>query len=203
MIENTVPGYELLQAALQRAYDQAARTKGAERHANDLPFHKQPMQTIADNHGIGFIQGQIEKKNIEAGGMVRRGEHSKAVHELLGVINYAAGAIIKIETELAARNTDESQAKQDAADAMAEAEARRAEDKLDDVLGGIFDLFGQRTSGMPAAMAAAYGKPQEADDCTCPGCTFRREAEKVLGTTVKVLVLSDDGFIDPEKATKH
>lgn len=198
MIENTVPGYELLQAVLLRAYDQAARTKGAERHANDLPFHKQPMQTIADNHGIGFIQGQIEKKNIEAGGMVRRGEHSKAVHELLGVINYAAGAIIKIEAEMIAAGEQEKVPNQDTLDAMAEAEAR-----VDDVLGGIFDLFGQRATGMPAAMAAAYGKPQEADNCDCPGCTFRREVEKTLGTTVKVLVLSDDGFIDPDKATKH
>ena len=38
------PGYESLAQVLQEAYDQAARGKGAERHANDLPFDQQPMQ---------------------------------------------------------------------------------------------------------------------------------------------------------------
>ena len=93
-----VPGYESLQAVLNRAYDHAARTKGAERHANNLPFHEQPMQTIAAEHGVGFLLGQVAKKMREAQGMLNRGETAKAVHELLGAINYTAGAVIFVET---------------------------------------------------------------------------------------------------------
>jgi hypothetical protein len=92
-----VPGYEKLRNVLERAYDQAAVTKGAERHANDRPFHEQPMQTIADRRGIGFILGQVDKKTEEAQGMIDRGENDKAVHELLGAIVYLAGAIIFLE----------------------------------------------------------------------------------------------------------
>lgn len=92
-----VSGYEALSAVLNRAYDQAARTKGAERHANALPFHQQPMQTIAAKHGVGFLLGQVVKKVEEAQGMLNRGESTKAVHELLGAINYTAGAVIFVE----------------------------------------------------------------------------------------------------------
>lgn len=93
-----VPGYESLQSVLQRAYDQAARTKGAERHANNLPFHEQPMQTVAAAHGVGFLLGQVSKKIQEAQGMLGRGETAKAVHELLGAINYTAGAVVFAES---------------------------------------------------------------------------------------------------------
>lgn len=97
-LDMTVPGYESLRSVLLRAYDQAARTKGAERHANNLPFHKQPMQTIAAAHGVGFLFGQAAKKAQEAQGMHDRGETNKAIHEMLGAINYLAGAIIFMET---------------------------------------------------------------------------------------------------------
>lgn len=92
-----VPGYTSLASVFQRAYDQAAKHKGAERHANDKPFHEQPMQTVANHHGIGFILGQASKKAIEAQGMLGRGDPDKAIHELLGAINYIAGAVINIE----------------------------------------------------------------------------------------------------------
>lgn len=92
-----VPGYTSLASVFQRAYDQAAKHKGAERHANDKPFHEQPMQTVANHHGIGFILGQASKKAIEAQGMLERGDPDKAIHELLGAINYIAGAVINIE----------------------------------------------------------------------------------------------------------
>lgn len=92
-----VSGYEQLEGVLTRAYNQAAVTKGAERHANDKPFHEQPMQAIADRRGIGFILGQVDKKTEEAQGMIDRGENDKAVHELLGAIVYLAGAIIFLE----------------------------------------------------------------------------------------------------------
>ncbi len=95
----TVPGYEKLANVFQHAYDQAARTKGADRHANGLPFHEQPMQTVAQHHGLGFLLGQAEKKSIEAHGMAKRGEIDHASHELLGAINYLAGAIIHLQAQ--------------------------------------------------------------------------------------------------------
>lgn len=89
----TNPGYESLAGVLQRALDQAQDGKGAERHANSLPFDKQPMQTIAAAHGVGFLTGQASKKAEEAHGL----KHSAKIAELLGAINYLAGAVIFIE----------------------------------------------------------------------------------------------------------
>lgn len=100
-IDETLPaeGYESLSAVLLRAFDQAAKGKGAERHADNKPFDDQPMQHIARRRGIGFILGQADKKSEEAQGMLSRGEREKAVHELLGAIVYLAGAVIYIEKE--------------------------------------------------------------------------------------------------------
>lgn len=100
-----VPGYTTLADILTRAYNQAAKGKGADRHANELPFDKQPMQTIAAKHGVGFLLGQADKKMIEAHGMLRRGEQDKAVHELLGAIVYVAGAILFTEAQQASTQT--------------------------------------------------------------------------------------------------
>lgn len=88
------PGYESLASVLQAAYDQAATGKGAERHANDLPFHEQPMQQIARRRGIGFLLGQADKKTEEAQGMLERGERDAWRREILGAINYLAGALV-------------------------------------------------------------------------------------------------------------
>lgn len=92
-----VEGYEQLQRVLDRAYDQAARGKGAERHADGKPFHEQPMQQIADRHGLGFILGQAAKKIEEGHGMQRQGLDGPAVREMLGAIVYLAGGIIWME----------------------------------------------------------------------------------------------------------
>lgn len=92
-----VEGYERLADVLERAFDQAATGKGAERHADDKPFHQQPMQTIGDRRGVGFILGQADKKSEEAQGMANRGQVDAAVRELLGAINYLAGAVIWLE----------------------------------------------------------------------------------------------------------
>lgn len=92
-----VPGYETLASVLHRAYAQAAEGKGKERHADDKPFDRQPMQLIADRRGIGFILGQADKKSEEAQGMLERDERDRAIHELLGAIVYLAGSIIYIE----------------------------------------------------------------------------------------------------------
>ena len=90
------PGYESLAAVLQKAHDQAAIGKGKERHANGLPFEDQPMSVI--NRQLGSIHGfiyQAQKKSLEA----TRLPKERAVAELLGAINYLAGAVIALEAQ--------------------------------------------------------------------------------------------------------
>lgn len=94
-----VPGYRSLKAVLDRAYDQAARGKGHERHANTLPFDKQPVMQITEAVGEGFPLGQASKKITEASGMLSRGQHHAAVAELLGAIVYLCAAIIHLENQ--------------------------------------------------------------------------------------------------------
>ena len=85
------PGYESLARVLHRAYDQAAKGKGAERHACSRPFTEQPMQSISDLLGseTGLLY-QAMKKIQES----QRLDQDAAIRELLGAINYIAGAII-------------------------------------------------------------------------------------------------------------
>jgi hypothetical protein len=85
------PGYEQLASVLQDAFKQAAEGKGAERHANELPFHEQRMLSISamlDNDaGMAY---QVCKKITEARGL----SHDARERELLGAIVYTAGMII-------------------------------------------------------------------------------------------------------------
>lgn len=85
-------GYESLARVLQAAYDQAAKGKGAERHATGLPFDQQPMQTGSDllgtDAGLAF---QAIKKIREGSSFT---EYDRFERELLGAINYIAGMII-------------------------------------------------------------------------------------------------------------
>lgn len=89
------PGYERLVAVMKAAHDQAAHGKGKERHANDLPFHEQRMQSIS--HMVGSPDGmayQVAKKMVEGLAMP---EHHRKVAELYGAINYLAGIVIFLE----------------------------------------------------------------------------------------------------------
>lgn len=88
------PGYESLANVLQRAYGQAAHGKGAERHAVSRPFTEQPMQSISGLLGTpdGLLY-QAMKKIQES----KRLDKDAGVRELLGAINYLAGAVIFIE----------------------------------------------------------------------------------------------------------
>ena len=96
----TIPrGYERLAKVLEDALEQSASGKGKERHANDLAFENQPMQSITAMVGYGFPLGQVMKKTQEAGGMLSRSEYDHARAELLGVIVYAAGAIVALDRE--------------------------------------------------------------------------------------------------------
>ena len=87
------PGYYSLADVLARAFYQAAEGKGKERHANAKPFTEQPMQTIAGQVGIGFLLGQAFKKAQESQGL----PHERAIAEMLGAINYLAGAVVFME----------------------------------------------------------------------------------------------------------
>ena len=89
----SVNGYESLADVLERAFDQAATGKGAERHAVSKPFDQQPMQELISLYGVGFALGQAAKKSQES----QRLPAGRDVAELLGAINYLAGAVIALE----------------------------------------------------------------------------------------------------------
>lgn len=92
--------YTALRNVLDAAYNQAAHGKGAERHADGNPWTKQPIFTIAGQVGDGFNAGQAIKKIQEAQQMAARGEHTKAMHEVLGAIVYAASLHVLWEKEV-------------------------------------------------------------------------------------------------------
>lgn len=92
-IDMTEPGYETLADVLQRAYDQAAKGKGKERHARGEPFDEQVMQQGAQRFGVGSLLFQAFKKSEES----QRLQHDRAINELLGAIVYLAGAVIALE----------------------------------------------------------------------------------------------------------
>lgn len=90
-----LPDYAELIDVLERAVEQAAIGKGNERHATGQPFVDQPMQQLISLYGPGFALGQAAKKSQEAMRLPR----DRAVRELLGAINYIAGAVIAIEAD--------------------------------------------------------------------------------------------------------
>lgn len=91
----TEPGYEKLADVLQRAFEQAANGKGKERHASDgMAFEDQPMSAI--NRNLGSIDGFLYQAAKKAGES-RRLPAGRAQAELLGAINYLAGAVIALD----------------------------------------------------------------------------------------------------------
>ena len=84
--------YAPLWDQLNAAAAQASHGKGAERHGNGKPWLEQPLFRLVGTHGIGFATGQADKKTGEAIGMIARGDHAAARHELLGAIVYLAAA---------------------------------------------------------------------------------------------------------------
>ena len=54
MSDMNEPGYEALAAVLQRAYDQASKGKGKDRHASGEPFTEQVIMLGARKHGIKY-----------------------------------------------------------------------------------------------------------------------------------------------------
>lgn len=89
-------GYEELADVLYRAFNQAASGKGADRHARDgEAFRDQVMADMAKRFGVGALLGQAFKKSEES----QRLPRERAVAELLGAINYLAGAVIALERQ--------------------------------------------------------------------------------------------------------
>jgi hypothetical protein len=91
----TEPGYDMLAHVLERAFNQAARGKGRERHAQGEPFQHQVMQDGARRFGVGALLFQAFKKSEES----QRLPTDRGVAELLGAIVYLAGAVIARERE--------------------------------------------------------------------------------------------------------
>lgn len=89
------PGYEPLAKVLWMAHQQAAVGKGADRHGNGLPFHEQPMFTIAQT--LGSIDGLLFQAAKKAAESRRLETRERAVAELLGAINYLAGAALLVQ----------------------------------------------------------------------------------------------------------
>jgi len=87
--------YEALKNILQEAYDQAAKGKCAERHANSEPFENQPIMQETRGVGIGFPAGQARKKILEAVNCHEK-HPERAIKDLLGAINYTAAVILYI-----------------------------------------------------------------------------------------------------------
>lgn len=88
--------YTALAGVFDLAMEQAAQGKGAERHASGERFEEQVMVRLTGLYGLGFPFGQVAKKCQEAARMVGWEQPDRAVAEILGAMNYLAGAVIAI-----------------------------------------------------------------------------------------------------------
>jgi hypothetical protein len=88
--------YLPLSRVLDLALAQASSGKGAERHGNGKPFDQQPMMEISRMLGspVGCFY-QAMKKTQEASRM----EPEAAKREILGAINYLAGAYLLLDEQ--------------------------------------------------------------------------------------------------------
>jgi hypothetical protein len=92
-----------INAAYQKALDQAQSGKGVQQHGKNFndgseapkPFTEQAIFTITKMVGEGFCIGQTIKKISEAMVKFDRGEKDACVRELLGAMVYAASTLIK------------------------------------------------------------------------------------------------------------
>lgn len=105
-------GYEPLVETLNEAFRQAAFGKGSSRHAGGRAFLDQPIFTIAEEHGLGFLTGQAAKKLGEAHTILDLFGSQRAESEILGAIVYSAAAVLFLRNEVAP--TEEHDASQPA-----------------------------------------------------------------------------------------
>ena len=90
--------YASLYSVLSDALHQAAAGKGKERHANGQPFDQQPICQGGRRFGAGCLIYQAWKKAHETPVLMTMDNGTeRAIRELLGVINYAAAAIIVLQ----------------------------------------------------------------------------------------------------------
>ena len=91
-------GYDCLRAILAQAVEQASGGKGTERHSNGQPFDQQPICQGGRRFGIAGLVYQCWKKSHEVPVLLTMDDgKARAVRELLGVINYAAAAILVLQ----------------------------------------------------------------------------------------------------------
>lgn len=90
-----LPGYEKLAEILDASLAHAQTGKGLERHGNaGEAFEDQQIVQFGEwMKSTQFNIGQVCKKALES----TRLEDDKAIIELLGVINYAAGAVLILQ----------------------------------------------------------------------------------------------------------
>lgn len=86
--------YNNLQSVLDKAFFQASKGKGKERHGENKPFDQQPIFWI-EEHFKSFQLGQAVKKIHES----QRLPRDRAIAELLGAINFLAAHVIYLEKE--------------------------------------------------------------------------------------------------------
>ena len=94
--EETALQYKKLARVLHDAYSQASDGKGRERHASKEPFEEQQICQInrwLRGNPVAGLLFQVVKKALETSKLLPH----KSIHELYGVINYAAAAIILLE----------------------------------------------------------------------------------------------------------
>jgi hypothetical protein len=119
------PGYDSLANVLDDALHQAQSGKGEERHANDLPFDRQPMQKLIESYGVGFALGQAAKKGEES--MVLEPGHDIA--EILGAIVYLAGAVVYKRRKYAELHAQEAEQQKVAAGHIGGTDGSRLTDR--------------------------------------------------------------------------
>lgn len=100
IVENKSDGmYDVLDRIISEASEQAKTGKGKERHADNEAFEDQKIiiinRWVKGSPAAGNLY-QVIKKSAEAA----RLEPEKAIHELRGVINYAAASIYAYEQEI-------------------------------------------------------------------------------------------------------
>jgi len=86
--------YDGLKVTLEKAFDQAAKGKGKERHAGEKNFVDQPIFWIEENFK-SFQLGQAVKKIHES----QRLPTAYAVKELQGAIVFLAARIMFLESK--------------------------------------------------------------------------------------------------------
>jgi len=96
---NTDSSFKELEDVFKEALDQVKNGKGKQRHnaGGNLKFIEQPIMQIARTHGLAYLTGQSAKKLGESHILLDIKGYDAAIAEILGAINYAAAAVIRLK----------------------------------------------------------------------------------------------------------